>query len=406
VREPRRIWLVDAALYGASALWAAGVALWASIPLFREWGRMAIAPYALGAAVAALIAARGAGRWSALRVRAWLAVAVFAGAALAPLAVEALWRARTEPGLHAQSEAIVTEEAATALLDGRDPYAATYEGALAERPLGTRSHFPYLPAMLGFGLPRALDGRSALADARIAFALATLVAGLASLWMWRTSGERRLRAAQVLAILPTGALPMVAGGDDLPVLALMLFSLVLVGERKAGWAGAVAGLAAAMKQTAWPLLPFLVLAARLPGGRAGLRRVMVPATAVPAALILPFLAWDPSAFLEDVVLFPLGLGEQATAAGTTTVGTLLVAAFPASRTALVVAFALIVAGMAGYLLIRRPPATIAQAAGQAGLVMAVALVLAPAARFGYVIYPVNLVLWAGLLARRTVSRPG
>lgn len=407
MRQPGRIWLVDAALYGASALWAAGVALWASIPLFREWGRMAIAPYALGAAVAAVIAARGAGRWSALRARAWLAVAVFVGAALAPLAVEVLWRARTEPGLHAQSEAIVTEEAATALLDGRDPYAATYDdGPLAARPLGTRSHFPYLPAMLGFGLPRALDGRSALADARVAFALATMAVGLASLWMWRTPGESRLRAAQALAILPTGALPMVAGGDDLPVLALMLFSLVLVGERKPGWAGAVAGLAAAMKQTAWPLLPFLVLAAGQAGGRGDLRRAVVPAVAVPVALILPFLAWDRSAFLEDVVLFPLGLGEQATAAGTTTVGTLLVEAFPASRTALVVAFALIVAGVAGYLLIRRPPTTIAQAAGRAGLLMAVALVLAPAARFGYVIYPVNLVLWAGLLARRTVSRPG
>jgi hypothetical protein len=392
------------ALYGASALWAAGVALWASIPLFREWGRIALVPYALGATVAAVIAARGSGRWRAMRVRAWLALAVFAGAALTPLALEVAWRARTAPGLHAQSEAIVTEEAAGALVDGRDPYAATYdEGPLAARPPGTRSHFPYLPAMLVFGLPRALDGRSALADARLGFALATLSVVAITLRMWRGSGGRRLRAAQFLAILPSGALPMATGGDDLPVLALMFLSLVLVEEGKPGWAGLAAGLAAGMKQTAWPLVPFLVLAARESGG---LRRAVIPLVALPAALILPFVAWDPSAFLEDVVLFPLGLGEQATAAGTTTIGTLLIGAFPEARTALVVAFSLTVAGVAGYLLVRHRPVTPGQAAGQAGLVMAVALLLAPAARFGYVIYPLNLVLWAALLRRRAVSSPG
>jgi hypothetical protein len=398
--EARRAVLWDAALYGGSALWAVGVALWASIPLYREWGRIAVAPYAIGAAVALLLAGRANGR-----ARTWLAVAVFAGAAILPLALEVAWRAETDPGLHAQSEAIVTEEAAGALVEGRDPYAASYEdGPLAARPLGTKTHFPYLPAMLVFGLPRALDGTSAAADARVAFAAATVALTLVSIRLWPGARDESLRAAQVLAVLPTGALPMATGGDDLPVLGLMVLSVVLVHRRRAGWAGIAAGVAAGMKQTAWPLVPFLLLAAWKAGGRQG-RSLMAAFTSAASALVVPFLAWGPGAFLEDVVLYPLGLGEQATPAGSTTVGTLLVRTFPGRRELLTVLLLLVVAGVAAYLVVRRPAVTAGQAAFHAGVVMGVALLLAPAARFGYVIYPLNLLVWAGLLRRAGTPEP-
>src|SRR5438132_328477 len=82
----------------ASALLAVGAALLASIPEYREWGRIAAGPYAAGCLGAVLLSRRRAG----VRARAWLAVAVFAGAALAPLAAEVAWRANTAPGLHAQ----------------------------------------------------------------------------------------------------------------------------------------------------------------------------------------------------------------------------------------------------------------------------------------------------------------
>lgn len=398
--ESRRAVLWDAALYGGSALWAIGVALWASIPLYREWGRIALAPYAIGAAMALVLARR-----PGARARTGLAVAVFAGAAVLPLALEVAWRAETDPGLHAQSEAIVTEEAAGALVAGYDPYAATYEGgALAARPLGTRSHFPYLPAMLVFGLPRALDGASPAADARVGFAAATVALTLVSIRLWPGPGEGSLRVAQVLAVLPTGALPMATGGDDLPVLGLMVLSLVLVQRRRAGWAGIAAGVAAGMKQTAWPLVPFLLLATWKSGGRQG-RSMLVSFGSAASALVVPFLAWSPGAFLEDVVLYPLGLGEQATPAGSTTVGTLLIRAFPGDRDLVSILLLLAVAGMAAYLLVRRPAETAGRAAAHAGVVMGIALLLAPAARFGYVIYPVNLLVWAGLLRRAGVAEP-
>jgi hypothetical protein len=400
VSEPRRAALWDAALYGGSSLWALGVAGWASIPLYREWGRLALAPYAIGAVAAVVLAGR-----PGTRARTWLAVAVFAGAALLPLALEVAWRAETAPGLHVQSEAIVTEEAARALADGRNPYVATYEdGPLAARPPGTTSHFPYLPAMLVFGLPRAVDGASPAADARVGFAAVTIALTLLAVGLWPGSGEDRLRVAQALAVLPTGALPMATGGDDLPVLGLMLLSLVLVGRRRAAWAGVAAGLAAGMKQTAWPLVPFLVLVAWKAGGRYG-RSLPAPLSLAAGVLVVPFLAWDPGAFLEDVVLFPLGLGEQATPAGSATVGTLLVRALPQARAVITALILLAVAAVAIWLLVRRPAATVGGAAAHVGMVMAVALLLAPAARFGYLIYPVNLLVWARVLDRVGVTEP-
>src|SRR5207253_6671381 len=105
------VWL-DPLLYAASAVAALLVAAFASIPQYQEWGRIAVGVYAIGAVLA--LACRSA------RSRTWLAIGVLLGAALAPMAVETVLRSRTGMGLHAQSEVIITEEAAKAALDGRD----------------------------------------------------------------------------------------------------------------------------------------------------------------------------------------------------------------------------------------------------------------------------------------------
>ncbi|HEY1331391.1 MAG TPA: hypothetical protein VGH10_07960 [Actinomycetota bacterium] len=399
----RRAAAWDAGLYGGSALFALGAALAASIPLYREWGRLAAPAYAVAAIIAALLAVRGT---AGVRVRTWLAVAVFVLAALVPLATEATWRANTGAGLHVQSEAIVTEQAARALIRGRDPYAASFvRGPLAARPAATATHFPYLPGMLVFGVPRALDGTSPLSDARVWFALGTLLAAWIALRAWRGPPPARLRAGQVLLALPTGALLMATGGDDLPVLALLLLSFVLFdadGASAAG-SGAVAGAASALKQPGWVAVPFLAVAAWRRGGRREGVRFLATWAAIALPLTVAFAAWNPSAFVEDAIRFPLGIGQGRSAAGTPTLGSALTDAMPGLRGPLTVTFAAIVAATAVLLLIRLRPASAAAAAGACGVTLAVALVLAPAARIGYAVYPINLLTWAWLLNRSVRS---
>ena len=405
-----RPWIEPAA-YAASALVAGCVALWASIPLQRTWGRWAVAPYAIGALLATELIRRNPPE----RIRAWLAVAVFAGAALLPLGIEAVRRsAGTDLGQHAQSEVLVTEEAARAALRGVDPYEADFSrGPLHARPPGTRTHFPYMPAMLLFGLPRGVDARSPVTDARVWFALGAAVAAALALSRPPPPDARRRRAAfLVLAVLPTGALLLATGGDDVPVLALVLLGLVLAQGRRPVASGIAAGLAAAMKQTAWPLLPFLLLAARDREGRPAAGRFGGAAAAVAVGVIGPFFAWGPAAFVEDAIRYPLGLGSQPTPAETPTLGRLIVRASGSHGRAASVLLVAVVIVVAVWLLLRTRSRTVARAAGNAGAVLLVAFVLAPAARFGYVVYPIELLTWAwclrdGLPASKSIERaPG
>ncbi|HKZ75821.1 MAG TPA: hypothetical protein VJ259_04080, partial [Actinomycetota bacterium] len=111
---------LDVALYLAGAAVAGMAALSDRIPIQRDWGRMAFVPYAGGALVALVLAI--AWRRSPARVRArariGAAVAVLAGAALVPMALEVWWRARDGFAGHVQSEVLVTEGSADALLSG------------------------------------------------------------------------------------------------------------------------------------------------------------------------------------------------------------------------------------------------------------------------------------------------
>ncbi|HXF56610.1 MAG TPA: glycosyltransferase 87 family protein [Actinomycetota bacterium] len=397
----------DAALYGVCALTALGVWGYSATPIHREWAALAAPMYALGT-LGALGLARLAPRPGPRLV---LAVAVFAAVALSPLWVQVSRRAATDAGLHAQSEVIVTEEAARALLAARNPYAERFDGPLADRPPAQRRHFPYGPGMLAFGVPRALGVGLPLGDARLWFAGAAVAVAGWALAAWRGSLARKVLLVQVLGVLPTSALLLATGGHDLPVVALMLLAAVLLAEGRPGPAGVALGLAALTKQTAWVLVPFLLVAAATSQGReAGARFLAnVALAALPATAL--FAAWDPPAFVEDTVLFPLGVGQNPSPAETLTIGRALVHLFPGLRPAITAALMAAVAAVALWLLLRRPR-SVARGCLDAGVVAWLAVWLAPSSRVGYLIYPLNLLAWGlalgavpvGALAVRRRSR--
>ena len=394
----------DAALYAAGAAAAGAAALSDRIPLQRDWGRMALVPYATGA-IAALALARE-GTHAPPRARLALAAAVLVGAAFLPMALEVWWRARDGFAGHVQSETLVTEGSARALLAGHDPYVTSFaSGPLGSWPPGTADHVPYLPGMFAFGLPRAMAGDTLLADARLAFAAVSLAALGLALWLARPPTTRGLWAILVVLVLPTGARYLAGGGDDVTVLSLMLLSLVLLHRKEPIGAGLAAGLAAAIKQTAWPLLPFLILAARDRQGRRASGRTLAAASAVMVPLIAPFVVWNPSAFIRDVVLFPLGLARQPTLAASPTVGSLLADALSLPKGVVAGALLLIVLLVAGYLALVRPPRDARGTAERTALVLVLAIVLATAGRFGYLLYPIGLFAWARLVLVPDTPQP-
>lgn len=389
----------DAILYGASAVHALMISLFPVHSIYRAWGRMAVWPYALaGAASVGVRLIRSAPRIG--RARVGLALLVLAGAGLVPMAYQVGRRAATDPSRHAQSHTIISEEAAGKLLDGDNPYAADYrDGPLASWDLGVATHFPYMPAMTLFGLPRALDGRNPAADARVFFAAAGLGVFGAAAMLWKTTGDRRLLALQVLAILPTGAIFLSGGAHELPPLALMFLSLILLGRGRVIGAGLALGSAAAIKQTAWLLVPFLVAAAYRQKGRAAAMKMAVWFSMVLIPVTLPFVLLDLGAFIEDTMRFPLDIGTHETIARGPTIGRMLAATFPSAKEWISLGLLGVVVLFIVFLLSRRTPADAGGASLQAGVVFTAAIFLSTAGRPGYILYPINLLLWGWLLRR-------
>jgi hypothetical protein len=381
----------DAGLYALSAAFALVTGLSSTLAPHRGWGLVAVWAYLGGLAVVCIQMAirRPAGRM------AWTWT-IWGGCALLPLIVEAVQRAggRTD---RAQEEVLVVEQMGERLLHTGTPYLdATAISALPpdERLLG---YAPYQPGMAVFGLPRALAGEVWWTDARVWFAVVTLAALVGAVRALRPVGAPLVRAVQFATVLPICALTLATGGDDVPVLALCLLALAWCATDRFGAAGVAAGVAAAFKLFAFPVVAVLAVVALT--ARRG-RRFLPWAVGVPAAVLVPPILMNGDALVENVVRFPLGHGVVRSPAQSPFPGYLVSATIPGGR---YVAAALLVAaaGIIAVLLVRRPPRTAATAALICGYGLLAAILLMPTTRFGYLLYPAALLVWSPALSNRT-----
>ena len=445
----------DALLYGLSVAFALVTIYTSTLALYRQWAELAIGPFIFGticSAVLALVAARRSARTEVGAVgpaatdapdapertaatataatatgtasgmatatatattakrerRHWpariaIAVCVFAGATAVPLGLEIVWRSDGAPGSHVQPEVTNIERGGREVLKGKDlyPEVTNPHGKVVYHAPGVSTvndFFPYLPFMTVFGLPSEKKHDIALTDARIFFSLATLLVAGTALYFTKADGRRKMRALQVIAILPPAALPLATGGDDMPVVAFLLLAMVLAQRRQPFASGLVLGIVSAMKFTAWPLAALALFAAR---NRRGDRRpllMVLGMLVVAGPVVVPFALRGPWAFFDNVVLFPLGLSGVSSPAASPLPGHLIVTAFPFLHRALPVAVGLVGGALLALYLYRRPPRTVAQVCTVGGVVMAVATLFAPATRIGYLLYPINFFVWAYLFA--------
>ncbi len=325
----------DAVLYGVSALFALVLGMTSNQVAQWHWGFLTAAPYAgvgLGAAVLSRVRLR-----RATVVRLALLVIVIFGAVVIPLGLEARWRHQDPNQGYAQPEVSVIERSATYVSQGKDPYRSYYtDGRVVDEVPGLpayESFFPYFPLMSVFGLPSAeTHASSGLTDARIVMSLMTLLVSCAALLMLSASRLKKIRIAQVLLALPTGALFLSTGGDDMPILALMLLGVAALQRRASNTAGISLGLAAAMKLTAWPLALGALLVARDSRQRSTWLRVALWIVAIVTVTVLPFVFKAPWAFFSNVFAFPLGLAHVTSPAASALPGHELTTWIPLART--------------------------------------------------------------------------
>ncbi|MEU5938901.1 glycosyltransferase 87 family protein [Micromonospora sp. NPDC047548] len=394
---------LDLGLYAVSATFAAVTAATSTLPPHRAWGSVAAGGYLLAALlVGGQLLARGRRPGLAGITARWTVTGLaWATAALLPLALQSAQRAsgRTD---RAQEEVVVVEHAGIRLAEQGTPYLG--HDAIAALPADERllGYTPYQPGMALFGLPRA-GVEAWWTDSRVWFALVTALVlaiavgalrGAGRRWAGRPGAAAVLRGVQAATVLPVCALTLATGGDDLPVLALCLLALAFAAAGRPGAAGVAVGLAGALKLFAWPVALVLVFwgATR----RAG-RRVALGALGLPLLALVPALLVDRDALAENVLRFPLGHGLVTSPAQSPFPGHLIATALPAGR---VVAAALLVAvGVAiAVRLLRRPPGTAAATALICGYGLLAAILLMPATRFGYLLYPLALLVWAPALA--------
>ncbi len=438
----------DAALYGASALFAGLTALFSTIALYRVWAELALGPY-LAAALAALVLGRlharsrvrsgaeaerpggaratgpsGAGPAGATTPLSAPArrhdagwrlsrIAVFGlvlfGATLVPLALEVTWRSEGNAAQHVQPEVVVIEQAGHRAAQGQDPYHAEVKGnrvlSVVKGEPTYESFFPYLPLMTVFGLPSSTHEPIRLTDARIFFSLVTLLVVSVALVLCRGPSGPRVRALQVLTVLPTAALPLATGGDDMPIVAFLLLAMVLAQRRQPLSSGLVLGVVCAMKFTAWPLAALALFAARDKEGRRQPWRMALGMAVVIGPVVVPFLLRNPQAFVQNVIQFPLGLSGVASPAASPMPGHLLVAAFPWLHRILPLTVAVVGGVVLVRYLVRKPPRTASAVSSLGGWVMLVAIMFAPATRIGYLLYPINFFVWSYMLDRAEQVEP-
>jgi MYXO-CTERM domain-containing protein len=406
----------DALLYAASALFAGVTGLAVGISLYRQWGQLAVGPYALAAVIMAVAAWRrgkaGPGQGQAGRpgdrarrtARIIAFLIVLFGATLVPLTLEVIWRTEGNPAQHVQPEVIVVEQAGARAAHGKDPYRVIdRDGHVvihAHDEPTYELYYPYLPGMILFGFSSGFGKvEPQLTDARIQFLVFSVLVTLLALSRLRPPTDARVRAFQVLTVLPTAALPFATGGDDMPVAALMLLGLAALQRRRPVLAGLALGAASSLKFTAWPLLVLALWAARDLRLHRAVGRYLVGAAAVVVPVVMPLALAHPTAFVDNVIRFPLGLAGVSSPAASALPGHILVSIFPGAHKPYVVVVGVVGVAILVRYLWRKPPDSAAQVATVTGWVMLIAILLAPATRVGYLLYPINLFVWAWLLRR-------
>lgn len=410
-RTHRRRLGIDVAFYLGCLAFAVATAFASEFYGYRVWGSFAVAGYGFAAAHSTwllLAARRGTGPSGPFGSR-WLGIgAIGLFAMILPLAVLVIRRLTgvdwliTPFSWSAQPEVWVIERSAKLMLENGTPYV---DVTALGRAVEVNDYTPYGPVMTVFGLPRALFGggpvANALTDARWMFALAAVACVLVSLRLLRWP-KIPVSAAQLALACPLTALTWAVAGPDLAIVGLLVLSFALAATGRSIAAGLVLALVISAKLIVAPaavVLGLLLLTRRGPRALGGFAAALLVTTAV---VHVPVYLVDPKAFVEHVFRFPMGIGAIKSPAASPLPGHLIASLGPVGTA---VSFALV--GIAAVVilvwLVRRPPATGSDALLRIAVGLGALILLTPATRYGYLVYPLVL-LGTRLVFRAAESR--
>jgi glycosyl transferase family 87 len=249
-------------------------------------------------------------------------VAVFV---VVPTVAAIVLRATGKPYTYVHDGAIMVEEAARKLLSGQDPYAVDYlDTPLFYWPMSNNPalyHFDYFPLLFLITAPfvKLFDALHLFFDERYLYLPAFIATLVVLPLMLPSTGDRARDFAYRISLVAFVALdpqlfPFVAEGrNDFFVLVFLTAGIALLTRERRTLGVLLIAVAASAKLHAGLFLPFVV--AYLLWRDRGLpwrqvARRLVAATWAGAALMavvfVPFVAWAPRAFWDDIVSYNAG----------------------------------------------------------------------------------------------------
>lgn len=203
------------------------------------------------------------------------------------------------------------------LANGENPYVNTYEDPrmLIMGPIVYENpaveHLVYLPGLLLLSMPfqsmvTALVG---FYDQRLLYLLA-FISLIFLLPAIVTKPTHKLALIVGICLNPWFSLPVSVGMNDVVVVCGLLISAIFLHKRHPNAAAILFGLTCTVKQSAWLVAPFFLLALFLAAPPAKRRRQTSTAVALIALVMIliigPFALWDLPAFVDDTFAYASG----------------------------------------------------------------------------------------------------
>ena len=333
-------------------------------------------------------------------LQAAVAFAVFLGALIVPLSYNIVkLNQHTLPigqnGKYVQPEVQVIEVAGKKLDHGKGPYVAPPKKSgtsllATPKPMPVNDYFAYLPGMSFFGVAYNEDVPKLLSDSRWYFSLFGLGGFALAGFLLKKDRNFKLTCFITLSLLPTATLTLATGGDDIPVIAFMVLSAVLLYRDKALLAGLSMGFAMSLKFTAWLMFAVVVYTILRKYSTRNAIKFFAGTFVVLMPILIAGIYDNVYGFVTNAIRFPLGLSGTSSPADSALPGHLITSHFPHYKGVILlflIALFLIacIAFAAKY-----PPTDIYSMLFAVSFVMTAAILLAPNTRFGYLNYPVDL----------------
>jgi hypothetical protein len=178
---------------------------------------------------------------------------------------------------------------------------------------------------------------------------------------------------------------------------LLLLAVILSRKRKPMAAGLAAGAAVIMKLTAWPLALLLLFVQRDDENHQAWQPYLISIASIFVPVLSIAAAVNPQALIVNELLFPLGLTKVKSPAQSPLLGQAIFSMLPGYRLE-VVAFLVFIGALLSVLVyLKWRPRGLGATIGFGAFILTLATILAPATRFGYLLYPCNFVLWASIM---------